>query len=779
MSLSNEPMKSMLAPYVPPRAEPQQLEDLSFRFGEGESLRGIWQVIRKRKLTIMVGGACGLLLAFLLCLVMTRQYAAVSTIEVDKTDNSQTSLLNSASPAPASADGMKADIATHMTVLQSPNVELAVVKDLNLQSVPPFAFKPSLVGFFTGTNDKIRDEIKRGLPLEQAPYTRERILAVFDKKLKIQNTADTRLITVQFLNPDANVSAAVANGLVREYVTFQARSQATTDAQRWLTEQLADLKNNVEDSQKRLADFERKTGLNGMVLGAAGEAAGGSSTHIPDLDALDALNQQLTAAETDRISKEAVYRMTKSRNPDLVDSLADPSDSNNSAAAFAVAGASLDLLHNLRQQQSTLKVTYADMLTKYGPNNQHLQETKSELDSVNKQIDRELSRINQTAGKDFSFAQQREEGLRKAFEQQQQKAGNLNVSAVQLQALTQEATSSRQLYDSLYSRLKQVNIQAALRATNISVADPARPPAKPKRPNPPLYMAIGLIAGLFTGLSSAFIREHLDDKVTVALQLKAGSRLPMLANIPSSREIGLLTSHAGAVSTTLESSPLINDPTSAASESFRALRTAIMVGSHTGQLRTLLVTSPLSGEGRSTVAYNTAIAFALAGKRVLLLDADMRKPRMHDLFFCSCQPGLSDILKGTAKLEDGIRQHDSVPSLFLIPAGSGTRGPAELICSAQFDQMLATLSQKFDLVVADSPPILLVTEARVLSEKFDATLAVIRAGKTTRTVLASLSSVLELSGSRAVGLVLNGVDTNSNEYFDAYGHDGKGEYLNA
>jgi capsular exopolysaccharide synthesis family protein len=335
------------------------------------------------------------------------------------------------------------------------------------------------------------------------------------------------------------------------------------------------------------------------------------------------------------------------------------------------------------------------------------------------------------------------------------------------------------LYDSLYSRLKQVNIQAALRATNISVADPARPPAKPKRPNPPLYMAIGLIAGLFTGLSSAFVREHLDDKVTVALQLHAGSRLPMLANIPSSREIGLLTSHSGSLSTTLESSPLINDPTSAASESFRALRTAIMVGSHSSHLRSLLVTSPLSGEGRSTVAYNTAIAFALAGKRVLLLDADMRKPHLHDLFFCSCQPGLSDILKGTAKLEDGIRQHDSVPSLFLIPAGSGTRGPAELVCSSQFDQLLATLTQKYDLVLADSPPILLVTEARVMSEKFDATLAVIRAGKTTRTVLASLSSVLELSGSRAVGLVLNGVDTNSDEYFDAYGHDGKGEYLNA
>src|ERR1017187_2206925 len=457
MSLPNEPMKSMLAQYVPPRAEPQHLEDLSFRLGEGDSLKGVWQVIRKRKLTIAVGGLCGLALVFLLCLVMSRQYAAVATIEVDKTDNSQTSLLNSAAPVPASADGMKADIATHMRVLQSPNVVLAVVRDLNLLSQTPFAFKPSVLGFFNGSNDRIRDEISRGLPIEQAPYTRERILAIFEKKLKIENTADTRLVTVQYLNPDPKMAADIANGIVREYVTFQARSQATSDAQRWLTEQLADLKKNVDDSQTRLADFEQKTGLNGMVLGATGEGAAGSSTHIPDLDALDALNQQLTSAETDRIAKEAVYRLTKSKNPDVVASLAE-SDPGDSAAAFAVSGASLDLFHNLRHQQSALKVSYAAMLTKYGANNQHLQETKSQLDSVNNQINRELSRINQTAAKEYSFAQEREAGLRQAFRRQQQKAGNLNVSAVKLQALTQEAASSRQLYDSLYSRLKQVNI---------------------------------------------------------------------------------------------------------------------------------------------------------------------------------------------------------------------------------------------------------------------------------------------------------------------------------
>jgi succinoglycan biosynthesis transport protein ExoP len=780
MSLSNEPINTTLAPYVPSRSEPRRLDDSSFSFGEGESLKGVWRVIRKRKKTIVVGGLCGLALAFLICLLMGRQYAAIATVEVEKTDASQASLLSSSDAVPPSAEGLKTDIATLLKVIQSPNVLLAVVRDLNLQSEPPFAFKPTILGALTGTNGHIQDEIRRGLPREQASYSRDRILAIFGKKLKIENPPDTRLITVQYLSANPERAATIANSVVREYVTFEARSQATSDAQRWLSEQLADLKTNVDDSQNRLADFEQESGLNGMTLGALGQGAGGgTTTHIPVIDSLDALNQQLTAAEADRIAKEAVYRMTKTQNPEVVGSLASASDSAHLASGTSAAGAGFGLLQSLRQQQSALRVSYADMLTKYGAHNQRLLETKNQLDSLGNQIAEELANINESARQEYLVASRKEAGIRQAFAQQQQKAGTLNVSAVKLQALSQEAASSRKLYDALYGRLKQVNIQAALRATNISVADPARPPAKPVRPNPPLYLAIGMVAGLFTGLSSAFVREHLDDTVNVALQLHAGGRLPILGNIPTSRKFRLLPPKSGILSVASESSPLINDPKSAGSESFRALRTAIVAASRSGHLRSLLVTSPLSGEGRSTVAYNTAIAFALAGKMVLLLDADMRKPHLHELFGCSCRPGLSDVLAGTAQLDGIIRQHRKVPSLFLFPAGSDTSAPAELLGSDQFNELLADLTQKYDLIIADSPPILLVTEARILSEKFNATLAVIRAGKTTRTVLTSLSSVLEFNGSRAVGLVLNGVDTNSIDYFAAYGHNGRGEYLNA
>ena len=783
MSLSNDPIQGIIAPYVPAQSASRRVDDFSFRFGEGESLKGIWSVIRKRKTSIWAAGFIGGLLALVICVLMTRQYLGVATIEVQKTDAAETSLRANSDPLPSTMDAVKGDIATHMSVLQSPNVLLAVVRDLHLQNEPPFKFKPSLLGYIDGANAHIEDEMRRGLPLEQAPYTRDRILGIFGKKLKVENTPDTRLITVEYLNPDPSRASQIANSIVQEYVTYEARSQATSDAQRWLSDQLDELKANYETSQDKLASFEQQSGLNGMVIGALGETGGsGGTTHVPALDTLDSLNQQLVAAEADRISKEAIYKLTQSKDPEAVASLAaNAGDAglSNAAAESAVSGTGLELLRSFRQQQATLRVTYNDMLTKYGPNNQHLIETKSQLDTVNAQIAEEISRINQRARQEYLFAAQREDGLRTAFNQAQKQAGDLNVSAVKLQSLSQEAAASRQLYDSLYSKLKELNIQAGLRATNISVADPARPPSTPKRPNPPLYIALGLIAGLFTGVTTAFVREHMDDTVTVALQLQSGANLPMLGNIPASPGVRTLPSRFSSADTNLETSPLINDPRSAAAESFRSLRTAIHVASQSGRLRTLLVTSPLFGEGKSTVAYNTAVAFALAGKRVLLLDADMRKPHLHEFFDRPCSPGFSDVLIGKANAQSCIYTHRTLPTLWLLPAGSETIASAELIESTEFDQLLATLTSEYDLIIADSPPILLLTDARVLSEKFGATIAVVRARQTTRTVLKSLSSVLEMSGSRAVGIVLNGVDTNSIDYFDAYGHHGNGDYLDA
>lgn len=771
--------KSSLAPYTPRPAEAQRIDDFSFRFGEGESLKGVWSVIRKRKMVIGAAGCIGLILAIAACAVIGRQYKATATVEVQKADASETSLRLNEAPIPPSPDELRMDIGTDMNVMQSPAVLLAVVKDLNLQQSAPYKFKPSLMGSLNGSNKRIEDEINKGLPLEQSPYQRDRILAIFAKKLTVKNTPDSRLITVDYLDPNPERAAAIANAVVQEYVTYQARTQSGSESEKWLTSQLNELKENYENNQQRLAAFEQKTGLNDQLLTAMGQRGSGGSTHIPVIDSLDALNQQLIAAQSDRITKEAIYKLTQTQDPEAVSTYASDMGAGNAASESAVSAPALELLRNFRQQEAGLRVTYADMLTKYGPNNQHLIEVKGQLDAVNQQIADEIKRINARAKEQYLFAAQKEQGIKQAFQTAEKQVDSLNMDSVKIQALQQEAASSQQLYAALYGTLKELDIQSALRSANIRIASPAEAPSTPTRPNPPLYMALGVMAGLFTGVSAAFVREHMDDTVTVALQLQSGAQLPMLANIPTSPVLKALDSKSASASSTSETSPLLNDPRSAAAESFRSLRTAIHVAARSGRLRSLLVTSPLFGEGKSTVAYNTAIAFAMAGKRVLLLDADMRKPSQHRLFDRPCTPGLSDVLQKQTKLSDAIVKHRTVPSLSLLPAGSDTSSSAELLDSSEFDVLLATLNESYDLIIADSPPVLLVSDARILSEKFGATLAVVRARQTTKTVLKSLSSVLELSGSQAVGLVLNGVDMNSIDYFDAYGHDGKGEYLHA
>ena len=777
MSSTGERPRGTLARYVPRDAENRNLEGSAFRLGEDESLKGVWRVIRKQQRLIALGGLCGLLLAFLVCLLMSRQYAAVATIQVGKQDASQLSLLRNAAPAPPSVEEVKTDITTDVAILQSDSVELAVVKDLDLQNKRPFAYHPTLVGALYGANSRM--DAEKGLPLEEAPATRDRILKIFDKKLKVQNIPDTRMITVTYLSPDPKMAADIANAVVREFVSVQSRTQATAEADRWLAVQLDDLKKNVETTQGRLADFEQQSGLNNMLLGAIGQGGGGGATHVPALDRLDVLNQELTAAQSNRLAKEAIYHLTQTQNSEVVAGLSTNAVPGNADSGVAVKGAGLELLQSLRQQQSALRLSYADMTTKYGAKNQHMLETQNQLVSLDKQIGEELVKINGRARDEFLLARQNEGDIRQAFNQAQREAGKLNASTVRLQVLTQEAAASRQLYDALYGRLKEVNIQAGLRATNIGISDPARTPSSPTRPNPPLYLGIGLLAGLFVGLSSAFVREHLDDTVSTAIQLNTRVRLPVLGNIPYTQELLWLSDGNDGGKTTSETSPLITDRRSVGAEAYRALRTSIMLSSANGRPRSLLVTSPVLGEGKTTVAYNTAVAFAQAGKNVVLVDADMRRPHLHDLFSVPNSPGLSDVLTGAATTEQVMRKHPTVATLSLLTAGMETPMPAELLSSRGFDELVTALGQKYDLVIVDSPPMLLVTDARILAGKLDATLAVIRAGKTSGTILDHLSEMLESSGSRPVGLVLNGIDTKSVDYYEAYGHDGGGDYYHA
>lgn len=747
--------------------------------GEEESLKSVWRTLRKQKSWISWFVLAGVVLAVLACIVLPKQYESTATVQVGKDQTVQVELSNVSGPTLSQSD-TKTDIATHMAVINDNNTALAVINDLNLENHKPFIFHPTLLGYVTGSNKRIEDE--KGLPLAQAPARRERLLKLFSKRLIVKNPPDTRLITVSFLNPDPQISAKVANDVVRQYVKFESEGQAGGVGLSLLNADLDSLRKKMDHDQTGLADYEKETGLNNLVLKSMGEGSGGGNiTHIPILDKLDTLNQELTAAEANRIGKQAIYNLTKTRNSDIVAGLANSSIPAIASSAVITQGNGLELLQNLRQQQGNLRLEYSADVTKYGPKNPRIIELQNELVSVDKQIKDELVQIDLRARNDYMVARQNENGLRAAFKQQQSEASRLNQSAVTLQMLVQQAAASRQLYDSLYQQIQEAGVQAGLRATNLRMMDVARPHSTPQKPNPPLYVAIGLAAGLLFGISSAFVREHMDETVKTPLQVDPLTALPVLASIPrveGHRNKALMTGDT-ILSRGLgsETSPLLTRPRSATAEAYRALRTSIVLANAGHPLRSIMVTSPLIGEGKTSVSYNVAIAFAHAGEKVLLVDADLHHPQLHDLFGKRQTPGLSDVLTGGKPLESVIQAHPTVPNLSLLAAGAAPPQPAELMGSSKFDALLALAKQTYSLVILDTAPLLLVADGLLLADKADATLAVIRADMTNRTAVERMTEVLERNGSHAIGLVLNGVDTQSIDYYHAYGHKGGDRYF--
>jgi capsular exopolysaccharide synthesis family protein len=753
---------------------------------EEESLRDIIRVLRKRRAIILVWALGALAIAYLYCALTKSTYTSTATLLVDKQGSSGVDVgsLGGLASDLTGQDDVKTELTTHATVLQNDTTSLMVIHELGLDKV--YEYRPGLFGW----DRTIKAEL--GRPLEQAPATRERLLKIVEGQLKVAMTADTRLITVSYTDENPQRAAEVANAYVNEYIHEYLLShfQATARASDWLQIQLNDLKSKVADSQQKLSDYESKTGLSVLMLsmgggsssagGGGGSPSGGGGMHIPAVDKLALLNQELTSAEADLITKEAIYHLTQTQSPDVVSGLGSSSLASSASGSTVITeGQGLNVLDQLRTQQAALRMQYGDYQTRYGPNNPHLIELQGQLTALSHSIQDELKRINERAENDVNLARKTEEGLRQAYNEQQIQVNKLNDNTIELEVLAGEALSNRDLYNGLFTRLQEASIQAGVSATNLDLVDEARATTIPTKPNWELYPAVGLGAGLFLGIAFAFMRENLDESIVTTDQVEKIGLLPVLSYIPLIRDDDQLRgkpAEGGPAVNPLEQSLLITRPNAPAAEAYRALRTAILLSSADEPLRVLLVTSPLGGDGKSTITYNLAVAFAQHGRSVLVLDADMRKPSAHTFFRAAKAPGLSEVLTGGIVLADALVQHESLPNLSMLPSGTTPPNPAELLDSKRFDALLEEAKKQFDLILIDSPPVLMVTDPVILSTKTDGAVIVLRSQKTTKPVLRRAVEVLARSYGRKLGFVVNGMDTKSVEYYYTYGYYGDNKY---
>jgi polysaccharide biosynthesis transport protein len=713
-------------------------------------LREYLRVLIKRKFVVF---SC-VIVIFLLVLIATLRttpiYEAVGTIAINKLDPGLITFKDSGN---ASDYYDPADLDTEVKILRSDLLALQVIQQLNLDKRTEF-----------GGSGKISSSNSLALSSDVLDINSTRIsglLGAFRGNLRVALQPNTRIIEIRFTSPSRELAATTVNTLVNTYIeqNFKTKFESTMQASDWLSKQLVDLQMKVETSQEKLVRYQKEHSILGI-----------DEKQNIITEKLDELNKELTSAESDRMQKESLYRLTQSRDGEV--NLPD----TYSGATGVDASAPSSLLEKLRSQQADLKIQIADLSTQFGPSYPKLAQLNNQLKEVDNQVKTEMGKIAGRLHDQYMAAEQREAMLRQAMDKQKQEANQLNESAIDYSLLKRDVETNRTLYEGLLEKLKEAGVTAGLRSNNIKVVDVARIPTAPSEPNIPRNLSFALLLGITSGLGLAFLLENLDNSVRTPEQAQMISALPALGMIPlGSKRTSDENQGRLALASSKEAVELVTQtrPQSQMAESYRALRTSLLLSSLGAPPKVILVTSAMPQEGKTTTSINTAVVLAQKGVRVLLIDADLRRPGIHKALGMGPRSGLSNVLTGRADLQQAITRSPLIPSLSILPAGTPPPNPAELLASMNTRDLLEALRPEFDHIVIDTPPTLSVTDAVVLSTRADAVVLVIRSGRTTKQALRRAREVLFRVNARLTGVLLNAVDLSSPDYYYYYEYQGK------
>ena len=710
-------------------------------------LRDYLRVLIKRKWIVL--GCVSIIFgaSVIATLRTTPIYDAVGSIAINKPDPVLQGLRDETNSAADYYD--PTDLDTEVRILRSDLLALQVIKELNLERLPEFGGS----GAHASSSLELTTDV-----LQPDSARASSLLSSFKGNLRVMLEPNTRIIDIHFLSPSKELAAKVVNTLASTYIeqNFKTRFESTMQASDWLSRQLVDLQMKVETSQEKLVKYQKDH----QILGID------EKQNITTAK-LDELNKELTAAESERMQKESVYR------------LAEAGDAESAAAVVSenkTSDSSSGLLEKLQAQKADLQIQIAQLSTQFGPAYPKLAQLNNQIKEIGVQIQGEVKKVSARLRGDYLASLQRENMLRAALEEQKQQENKLNESAIEYSFLKRDFEADRNLYEGLLQKLKEAGVTAGLRSNNIRQVDMARTPAVPTEPNIPRNLGFGFVLGLTSGIGLAFLLEGIDNTVRTPEQAQAISGLPSLGMIPLGSRSNLEANSRGlSVAASKENVELITQsrPQSQMSEAYRALRTSLLLTSVGAPPKIILITSALPQEGKTTTSVNTATVLAQKGTRVLLIDADLRRPSIHKTLGLGPRVGLSNVLTGGANLQEAIFRSSLMPNLFVLPAGTPPPNPAELLASAQMVEVLAELREQFDHIVIDTPPTLSVTDAVVLSTRADAVVLVIRCGQTTKPALRRSREILMQVNARVAGVLLNAVNLDSPDYYYYYEYQGK------
>ena len=586
-----------------------------------------------------------------------------------------------------------------------------------------------------------------GLDTIKDPQERERMAKKVDpvkrliSKITVEPVKNSRMVYIKVEDTNPEFAALLANTIASAYMeaNLDTKLDATRSAGDWLSDQLEELKQKLEKSEMALHNFKKEHNILSVSL---------EDNQNMLSQRLRSLSEALNKMEVQKIELKSMRDivMKVKEDPSRIDSL-DLVNQNS-------------LIQKLKEEYIKARTTFLDISEKYGEKHQKYQVAKKQLELVEQNIRDEMKKIIDSFENKYEATINTINELKKAIEETKQQAMDLNRLEADYIKLKRDAENNLNLYQIVLKRQKETDLTGLLKANNVRKLDSALVPTTPIKPKININLLIGVLIGMFGGIALAFFLERIDNTVKTQEDIERYIKLPFLGLIPLIKEDDVRTLEQKNIPKDLF---ILEFPKSSVAESCRAIRTNLMFLSAEKRIKAIVITSAGPQDGKTITAVSLAISMAQTGKKTLIVDTDMRKPRIHKAFNIENSNGISNYLISDVSLSEVIVQ-TSIPNLTVCPCGPIPPNPAELMYTQRFREFVRDARDMFDIVIFDSPPVAAVTDGVVISKIVDGVIIVAKAKKTTRNALLQVKKQLKDVNARILGMILNEIDLESKEY---------------
>ncbi len=706
---------------------------------EDVHLRDYIKVIMKRKRIVLTFFISVIITVFVLTLMMTPIYKSTVLIKIDKD-----------SPDPLAAAGLRDErdigyYATQYEILKSETLSERVIKKLNLDKNKDFLPVESSLSKMisaiespvTGSLTYLSSILSPAESVKSKPYVKSKyeipfyLIRSLIGRLEVIPVKNSELVAVSFMSQKPELSVTVANAVAQSYIDYDldSRIAATEQAKDFLTKQIEIAKTKLEDSEQRLNDYASRN----QIIFFDSDKQGVNIKRFSDITAA------LSAATTERMQKEALLRelheSSGTENPVII---------NN------------PLIQELKKQKATLESEYSNLSKTFTSDYPKMQSLEKQIDWLSRKIEREKAFTLKSLESDYKASLKKEGSFAKAFRDQQRSVLDFQGKVAQYSTLKREADVNKELHNGLLQKLNEVSVAAMSKSTSIQVVDPARFPLFPYKPNKAQNMLLAVVFGLMGGIGLAFSVEYFDNTIRGVDDIDKRVNIPTLGMIPFQEQTdssrGLMIAESKGIS------PF--------TEAFRSIGVHLL-SSSVELPRAILVTSASEKEGKTTVCVSTAVALSEFVGNGIIIDADLRKPRLHSIFDLDNSAGLSTVLSGKVsfdKMDGSIIRPTSINGLSIMTSGPIPSNPSELLLSSRIKDLIEDLGTKFKFVIFDTVPLMGMPESVYLSKIVDGTILVVKGGGTSRDALTESARIFDSVNAKILGVVLNGAKGSDLKY---------------